>query len=250
MTDVQGKVAFITGGANGIGLGVARRLTEAGANVTIADVDDAAGEAAATELGGHYVHCDVRELDACQHAVDEAVARWGKLDIAHLNAGITTGCGVGVDFDLERYRRAMAINLDGVVFGLQAALPALRAGNGGQIVCTSSLAGLVAVPGEPFYAANKHAVVGLVRSLGPVLAPENILINALCPGFANTAIIDDIRELLASIQVPIIPVAEVVEAFMAILASDEGGQCWPVQRGRTSEPFRFRGAPGPRAEND
>jgi NAD(P)-dependent dehydrogenase (short-subunit alcohol dehydrogenase family) len=247
-TDLDGSVALITGGAHGIGEGVARRLGSHGVKVVIADVDDVAGRALAGSIGGHYVHCDVGDFEQCRRAVDEAVRHFGGLDIAHLNAGITSGCSIGEDFDLARYRRAMAINLDGVVFGVQAALPALQARGGGRIVCTASLAGLVAVPGEPFYAANKHAVVGLVRSLGPTLAAQSIVINALCPAFADTAIIDNIRELLSSLQVSLIPVEAVVDAFMAILASEESGQCWYVQPGRPSAPFAFRGAPGPRTE--
>ena len=91
----------------------------------------------------------------------------GGLDLVHLNAGVASGCGVGDDFDLARYRRAMGANLDGVVFGMHAALPALRARGGGAIVATASLAGLTGVAYDPLYSANKHAVVGLVRSLAP-----------------------------------------------------------------------------------
>ena len=112
----------------------------------------------------------------------------------HLNAGVGSGCGVGDDFDLALYRRAMGANLDGVVFGTHAALPALRARGGGAIVATSSLAGLTGVAYDPLYAANKHAVVGLTRSLGPLLAEEGIRFNAVCPGFAESAIIEPIRD--------------------------------------------------------
>ena len=109
--------------------------------------------------------------------------------MAFLNAGIATGTGLGEDFDLALYRRAMGANLDGVVFGINAVMPAMRARGGGSIVVTASLAGLAPVPMDPIYAANKHAVVGLVRSLGPALAGDGIRINAICPGFADTAII-------------------------------------------------------------
>lgn len=244
---LQDAVALVTGGSNGIGAAVARRLGSLGAEVVVADVDDVAGRAVAAELGGLFVRCDVTVPEDNDAAVRAAVERFGGLDLVHLNAGITTGCGLGDDFDLVRYRRAIAVNLDGVVYGIHAALPALRARGGGRIVVTASLAGLVAVPMDPVYAANKHAVVGLVRSLGPVLAPEGIRINALCPSFADTAIIDDIRDLLASSGMPVIPVDEVVDAFERIVASDEVGACWFVQRGRASEPFAFRNAPGPRA---
>ena len=127
-----------------------------------------------------------RELDENLAIVEHVVERFGGLDLVYLNAGIVSGCGIGEDFDAERYRRAMSVNLDGVVYGAHAALPALRARGGGAIVATASLAGLTAVPMDPFYAANKHAVVGLTRSLGPALAGDGIRFNAICPGYAET----------------------------------------------------------------
>ena len=118
-----------------------------------------------------------------------ATDRFGGLDLVHLNAGVTSGCGVGDDFDPALYRRAIAVNLDGVVYGIHAALPALTGRSGAQIIVTASLAGLTGLPGEPIYSANKHGVVGLVRSLGPrLLAEHGVRINALCPGFADTAL--------------------------------------------------------------
>lgn len=243
--DWEGAAALVTGGANGIGAAVCRALAGRGVHVAVADVDGEGGRAVAAEVDGLYVPCDVSDLDANRAAVAACVERFGRLDLVHLNAGITSGCGVGDDFDPARYRRAMGINLDGVVYGVHAALPALRR-RGGQIVATASLAGLVAVPGEPIYAANKHAVVGLVRSLGPALEPDGVRINALCPGFADTTIVDDIRPLLADLGVPLIPVPEVVAAFLAVIDGDTTGACWFVQAGRQSEPFGFRNAPGPR----
>ena len=140
----------------------------------------------------------------------------------------------------------MGVNLDGVVFGINAVVPAMRERGGGQIVATSSLAGLTAVPMDPIYAANKHAVVGLVRSLGPVFVQERIHLNAICPGFADTKIIEPLREMLEGEQIPIIPVAVVVDAVMALLQSGESGQCRFVQAGREPEDFRFRNVPGAR----
>ncbi|MBI2708138.1 MAG: SDR family NAD(P)-dependent oxidoreductase [Actinobacteria bacterium] len=244
--DVDGKVALVTGAANGIGAAVSRRLASEGASVVVADVDDTAGEALAADLGGAYVHCDVREPDASAAAVATAVERFGGLDIVLLNAGVSSGCGVAETFDLAAYRRAMGINLDGVVFGVNAAVPALRARGGGAIVATSSMAGVVPVPLDPVYCANKHAVVGLVRSLGPLLAGDGISVNALCPSFTETAIITGIKPFLEQAGTPILPVESVVEAFMAILDADRTGECWYVVAGRDSAPFEFRRAPGPR----
>jgi len=244
--ELRGKVALITGGSNGIGAAVARRLAGHGAHVVIADVADDAGTQLAAELGGHFFHCDVRELAESEAAVAAAVEQFGGLDLAFLNAGVTTGCGVGDDFDLERYRRAMAVNLDGVVFGVHAALPALKARGGGTIVATASMAGLAPVALEPIYSANKHAVVGLARSLGELLAPDHIDVHALCPSFAHTALIADIRSFLDGVGFPILEVEAVVDTFMAMLDADTTGDAWFVVPGRESEPFRFRNLPGPR----
>src|SRR4029453_7374639 len=153
------SVALITGGAGGIGAAVARRLTARGWSVVVADLDADRGEGVAAEVGGGFVHCDVRDLDANRAAVAATVERLGGLDLAFLNAGIPTGTMLGDDFDVDLYRRAMAVNLDGVVYGVVAALPALRERGGGDIVATASLAGLTGVPVDPVYAANKHAVV-------------------------------------------------------------------------------------------
>jgi NAD(P)-dependent dehydrogenase (short-subunit alcohol dehydrogenase family) len=140
----------------------------------------------------------------------------------------------------------MGVNLDGVVFGTNAVLPVLTASGGGAIVATASLAGLTGVPYDPIYAANKHAVVGLARSLGPALADTGIRYNAVCPGFAESAIIDSIRDGLNAAGLPIIPAEKVAEAVLALFASDATGECWFVQPGREAGPFGFRNLPGPR----
>jgi len=245
---LDGKVALITGGASGIGAAVARRLAAGGARLVLADVADEAGSALAAELDGTYVHCDVRDLDDNRAMVARAVEVHGRLDLVHLNAGVTSDMGVGPDFDLERYRLAMGVNLDGVVFGVHAALPALQAAGGGTIVATASMAGIVGIPLDPVYAANKHAVVGLVRSLGPALAPQGIKVQALCPSFADTPLIAETKEVIESFGFPILEVAQVVDAFIGLLDSDGTGECWYVVVGRENGPFEFRRAPGPRQD--
>ena len=245
----DGKVAWITGGAGGFGAGVARRLSSLGANVVLSDIDTDNGEKVAAEVGGTFVACDVSSYDENMAAVGRVVELHRRLDIAFLNAGIASGVGVGDDFDLDRYRQAMGVNLDGVVFGMHAALGAMQ-DRGGQIVATASLAGLVATPFDPLYGANKHGVVGLVRATGAAYAGKGVFINAICPGFADTNIVSaQARDALSSIGVPLLAVDRVVDAFMSALASGEGGQCWYIQPGRPSEPFRFRNVPGPRDES-
>jgi NAD(P)-dependent dehydrogenase (short-subunit alcohol dehydrogenase family) len=246
--NVEGKVALITGGSNGIGEGVARHLAAGGAHVVLADIDDSRGKAVAQELDGVFVHTDVADPTASASAVSAAMDAFGGLHIAHLNAGVTSWCSMGDDFDAEAYRRSMAINLDGVVYGIAAARPAIKASGGGTIVATASMAGLVAVPFDPIYSANKHAVVGLARSLGEVYAPDGIKIHALCPSFAYTNIIKGSEQSLLEMGFPIIDVADVVDAFQRILDSETTGQCWYVVAGRESKPFEFRHAPGPRLD--
>jgi NAD(P)-dependent dehydrogenase (short-subunit alcohol dehydrogenase family) len=245
----DGKVAWITGGANGFGAGVARRLAGLGAAVVVSDIDAGNGEKVAAGIGGTFVRCDVTSYDENAAAVRAVVDKHGRLDIAFLNAGIATGIGLGDDFDLNRYRLAMGVNLDGVAFGMQVALSAMKA-RGGDIVATASLAGLTSVPFDPIYGANKHAVVGLVRAAGAAYAAQGIHVNAICPGFADTNIVSaEARAALSSIGIPLLDVDRVVDAFMAAIASGEGGQCWYIQPGREIEPFRFRNVPGPRDES-
>jgi NAD(P)-dependent dehydrogenase (short-subunit alcohol dehydrogenase family) len=245
---MDGKVALITGGSNGIGEGVARLLAGQGARVVLADIDDSRGAEVARDLGGRFIHTDVSEPADIAAAVAFAVEQFGGLHLAHLNAGVSSWCSMGDDFDPEAYRRAMGINLDGVIYGIASARPAIIASGGGTIVATASMAGLVAAPFDPIYAANKHAVVGLVRSIGESYAAEGIRVHALCPSFAYTNIIKGSEQTLLDMGFPILDISDVVEAFGRILESDASGECWYVIAGRESEPFRFRHAPGPRLD--
>lgn len=248
LSPLRDAVAIVTGGASGLGRATARALAEAGAEVVVADVDVEGGEAVAREVGGHFAETDVASLEANRAMVAFAQERCGRVDLAFLNAGVATGCGVGEDFDLATYRRAMGVNLDGVVFGTHAVLDVLRANDrpNRAIVATASLAGLTAVPMEPLYAANKHAVVGLARSLGPSLALEGIRFNAVCPGFAESALTAPIREGLEAAGFQLIPAEVVAETVVRLLALDVSGECWFVQQGREPAPFQFRNVPGPR----
>jgi len=241
------STALITGGASGFGAEVARQLVRRGDQVVLVDVNDDDGEAMAKELGGHYLHCDVTDYDQVLATTAEAEELAGGLDLFFLNAGIATGSdfAFGEQFDLARYRRAMAINVDGVVFGVQAALPALQRRGGGAIVCTASMAALVATSFDPVYGANKAAVVGLVRALGPVLAPQGITINAFCPGFAETKIITDIRSVLDDSGTPIIPVEKAGASVLEIFDSGLTGKAGLLQAGRDLIDYQFKGIPGP-----
>ena len=202
--------------------------------------------ALAEELGVRYIHTDVSRVTDSQASVDFAVKEFGALHVAHLNAGVTTACGMGDDFDPEAYRQAMSINLDGVVYGIAAARPAIIGSGGGTIVATASMAGLVAVPFDPIYSANKHAVVGLVRSLGDLYASEGIRIHALCPSFAYTNIITGSEQSLLDMGFPILEVSDVVDAVQHILDAENHRpvlvrDCQARERG----PFAFGMRPVP-----
>jgi NAD(P)-dependent dehydrogenase (short-subunit alcohol dehydrogenase family) len=243
---LRDKVALVTGGASGLGRATCLALAEAGAVVIVADVDVAGGEEVAERIGGHFVETDVSDLEANRAAVGFATNKAGGLDLAYLNAGVASGTGLGDEFDLAAYRRAMGVNLDGVVFGTHAVLPALRARGGGAIVATASLAGLMGMAMDPIYTANKHAVVGLARALGPALAPEGIRFNAICPGFAESALVAPVREALVAAGFEIIPAERVADGVLELFTNDAAGECWFVQPGRDPAPFQFRNVPGPR----
>lgn len=249
---LSGKVALVTGGAGGLGRATAAALAGAGARVLVVDLDEAGGREAAAAVGGEFFAADVSDLEGNHAMVDAALERLGGLDLVHLNAGVASQCGVDESFDPARYRQVMGVNLDGVVFGTHAALGAFQRAGTRQaaIVATASLAGLTSVPFDPLYAANKHAVVGLARSLGPALQPRGVRFNAVCPGFAESAIIEPIREMLGQQGIPIIPAEAVAAAVLELFTGTMTGECWFVQAGRPPAPFQFRGIPGPRSPHE
>lgn len=183
---------------------------------------------------------DLPEFDVASTACWAAVE--GRFDAAFLNAGV----GIGVEDVAEltdgEYERIVGANLDGVVLGARECARRLMP-DGGAIVATASLAGLTAMPFDPLYTATKHAVVGFVRAAAPGLARHGIRINALCPGFTDTPIVED--ELRGRLPVPLMVPSFVAEAALRALHDQESGRAWVVQPSRV-EPFRFPGIPGPR----
>jgi NAD(P)-dependent dehydrogenase (short-subunit alcohol dehydrogenase family) len=243
--ELRDTVALVTGGASGLGRAAALALAAEGVEVVVADLDEDGGRAVAEQVGGHFWAGDVADFDANRALVEFAVDAAGGVDIAYLNAGVTSGFSLGDDFDVKRYRLAMGVNLDGVIFGTHHVLPALKARGGGAIVATASLAGLTSVPFDPVYAANKAAVVGFARAMGPALAGENITFNAICPAFAESKIVEPIREVLAAQGVRLIPAETVAATVLQIITGGATGEAWFVQPGRAPAPFTFRNVPGP-----
>jgi len=247
--DLDGKVALVTGAASGIGRATARRLSAVGMRLVLVDVDPAGLAAIADELGAVAVVADCADSAAVDAAFERAVTECGGLDLAYLNAGIAIGIPDPVDVDDATFRRIMAINVDGVFFGVRAAVRTLRAqGRGGVILATASLAGLIPFPPDPVYDATKHAVVGLVRSLAPTLTADSIAVHAICPGLTDTNILGaDTKAMLAAGGFPLMDATQIADAVVTAATSDSTGTCWVCQPGIEPTPYAFRDVPGPRA---
>jgi NAD(P)-dependent dehydrogenase (short-subunit alcohol dehydrogenase family) len=208
---------LVTGGRSGIGAAIVAALGDA--DVTVLDLADG------------------------QDVADPATWRAleGEFDAAFLNAGVITGEPDVAALGDAQYRRIMGVNVDGVVLGVRE-LAARLMPNGGSIVATASLAGIVAAPLDPVYALTKHAVVGFVRSVAPQLEARGIRINALCPAFTDTPLVEEeIRGALPPLMEP----SFVAEAALRAMRDPETGRSWVVQLNRI-EPFRYPGVPGPR----
>jgi NAD(P)-dependent dehydrogenase (short-subunit alcohol dehydrogenase family) len=191
----EAKLWLVTGAGSGIGAALVRSLREADQRVLALDINEASGEALAAETGATFQRCDVSNPDDWDRIL-ETLEKIGPPDRIALNAGIQIAPPDAPlseyqfsAMTIERYRRMMGVNVDGVVFGLRALLPRLE--SGAAIVVTASLAGITPYSVDPLYTLSKHAVVGLVRSLGEPLAAQGIRINAICPGGIDTAIIPE-----------------------------------------------------------
>lgn len=190
MRNFTGKTAFITGGASGIGWGIARALHAEGARIVVADLNPApAGVLPLDDLLS--VRVDVTDRADVEAAAAAAVERFGAIDVVCANAGIGGGGAAVADPSRDQWDRVMAINLDGVVNTVKATVPGIRErARGGHVVVTSSVAGVTALPFEHgAYTTSKFAVRGLGESLRLSLAEEGIGVSVLCPGLTDTGIL-------------------------------------------------------------
>jgi NAD(P)-dependent dehydrogenase (short-subunit alcohol dehydrogenase family) len=198
MDRIDGKTAFITGGARGIGLGIARALGRSGAKLALADIDKPALAAAKTELAKatavETFVLDVRDREAYARVADETESRLGPVSILCNNAGVAGAAHV-TRLSYEYWDWVMGINLNGVINGIQTFLPRmLKRAAGGHIVNTASGAGLAATPAGILYSTSKYAVVGMSETLRQELEPFKIGVSVLCPGPVNTKIVSNSRD--------------------------------------------------------
>jgi NAD(P)-dependent dehydrogenase (short-subunit alcohol dehydrogenase family) len=228
---LDGKVAVVTGGCSGIGLATVRRFAQEGAKVVVGDLDDTAGEALADEIGGAYVHCDVADKDDVDRLFATAKERFGRLDIAFNNAGISPPEDDSIlDTDLEAWRRVQEVNLTSVYLCCKAALPYMLEQGSGSIINTASFVAVMgAATSQISYSASKGGVLSMTRELGVQFARNGIRVNALCPGPVNTPLLkelfakDEERAARRLVHVPMGRFGEPEEMANAVLflASDE-----------------------------
>jgi len=198
MKDVSGKVAFITGGASGMGLAMARSFSAAGMKVAIADIEQAAIDRVLVEFKKTNakvigLKVDVTNRDAMEKAARDTIAAFGKVHVVCNNAGVAVGGPVDA-MSYKDWDWVMRVNLDGVVNGVQTFVERIKShGEGGHFVNTASMAGHLAIPGLGVYNTTKFAVVGLSDTMRADLAPHNIGVSVLCPGVVSTNIFNSGR---------------------------------------------------------
>ena len=246
-TPAAGSVALITGGTGGFGRALAAKLKGQGVTVVLTDLDSERNRQVATDLGCPFLPLDVTDLAANEAVVAQVEAEHGRLDAAYLNAGISAAKSDDA-LDLDEFMKVVNIDLFGVVYGVQAARPALQRAGGGAIVVTASLAGLSPMAGDPGYSVAKGGAIAFVRSMAPRLGRDGITISAICPGFADTAIIDGIRDEFTAAGFPVLTAEEVADAMVMAWTSAEPGAAYVIQPGVGVVPYKFKGVPSAKTE--
>lgn len=224
---IEGRVAIVTGGANGLGESIVRRFVDEGASVVVADIDDRAGAALEAELGERtrFVHLDVGDEGQWAAAIDAVLATFGRLDIGVNNGGIVVHASLD-DTSIEEWERIVRVNQTGTFLGMRSMARAMRLSGGGSIVNTSSIRGLQGASGLLAYTATKFAVRGMTKAAALELGHDNIRVNSIHPGAVATRLIGDatpeqVDSYFSEQAIPRIARPHEIAAMALFLASDE-----------------------------
>jgi NAD(P)-dependent dehydrogenase (short-subunit alcohol dehydrogenase family) len=226
--DLNGRSAVVTGAAQGFGRAIAERYVASGAKVAIWDNDQPLAEKTAKEIGAGVIalKVDVTDLTAVEKTRDETLKAFGKIDIFVNNAGVAGVNKTVWDTDLDEWRKVLRINLDGPFICCKAVVPLMIKQNYGRIVNIASIAGKEGNPNAAHYSASKAALIALTKSLGKELAAHNIMVNAVTPAAAKTAIFDQLTQQHIDFMLSKIPknrfvLVEELAALAAWLASED-----------------------------
>jgi NAD(P)-dependent dehydrogenase (short-subunit alcohol dehydrogenase family) len=228
---LDGRVAVVTGAASGIGLATVRRFAAEGARVVCVDVDATAGKAAADEVGGEFVACDVADDDQVRALFDGVADRYGRVDVAFNNAGISPPDDDSILVTgVDAWERVLRVNTTSVFLCCKHVLPHMRRQRSGSIINTASFVALMgAATSQIAYTASKGGVLAMTRELGVQFAREGIRVNALCPGPIGTPLLQELfakdpeRAARRLVHVPMgrFGRPEEIAAAVAFLASDD-----------------------------
>jgi 2-dehydro-3-deoxy-L-rhamnonate dehydrogenase (NAD+) len=226
--DLNGRYAVVTGGAQGFGRAITERFVGSGAKVAIWDHDQPFAERTAREIGqaAMAIKVDVSDLGAVEKAREETLKAFGRIDILVNNAGIAGINKTVWETDVEEWRKVLRINLDGPFICAKAIVPAMVKQNYGRIVNIASIAGKEGNPNAAHYSASKAGLIALTKSLGKELAQHNIMVNAVTPAAAKTAIFDQMTQAHIDFMLSKIPknrfvLVEELAAMVAWLASED-----------------------------
>ena len=251
MKRFEGKVAYVTGGASGLGAATAKRLAEEGAAVVVADVNEEGAKAlAATLPDALALRVDTGDAEAVERSIAAALERYGKIDLIFNNAGISGEQLRIHESSVENWKRVARINGDGVFYVLKYGIAAMLKTGGGAIVNTSSTNGLIGIPNIPPYTFTKWGVIGITKSAAIEYAKDGIRVNAVAPTVVRTPLVEqfikdaaDPAQMAAVMEnfnpMPGMPEPQDVAAAVTFLLSDEArfitGHVIPIDGGYTAQ---------------